>query len=414
MRILYSHRVQSKDGQSVHIEELIGALRRQGHAVDVVGPAFYEQAGFGGGDRSLVATLKARLPAAAYELAELGYNALSIAAILRAGRGHGPSRQGLGGPPDAIYERYNLFHLAGLAARRGLKRPLLLEVNSPLAEERTRHGNLKLVSLARRVEAMTWRGADLVLPVTDVLADHVRAAGVPDERIHVVPNGIDPRLYASLDGLAWRQRLQLGSGEIAIGFVGFVRPWHGLDRVLDRMARDRRANLRLIVAGDGPAIPDLTAQAKSLGIASRVQFLGLVGRADIPPLLAAFDIALQPHVVAYASPLKLFEYMAASRAIVAPSTPNIREVLTDNVDALLVPPDDPDALWQAIAALADDATVRARLGAGARRTLDRRDYTWDGNARRVAALADDLVRVKRAKELSPQRTQRKRTRRTQS
>ncbi|MDB5368323.1 MAG: glycosyltransferase WbuB [Rhodospirillales bacterium] len=401
MRILYSHRVQSKDGQSVHIEELIGALRRQGHAVDVVGPAFYEQAGFGGGDRSLVATLKARLPAAAYEVAELGYNTLSIAAILRAGR-----RQGAKSPPDAIYERYNLFHLAGLAARRALKRPLLLEVNSPLAEERTRHGNLKLVSLARRVEAMTWRGADLVLPVTNVLADHVRAAGVPDERIHVVPNGIDPRLYASLDGRSWRQRLQLGGGEIAIGFVGFVRPWHGLDRVLDHMARDRRANLRLIVAGDGPAIPDLMAQAKSLGIASRVQFLGLIGREDIPPLLAAFDIALQPHVVAYASPLKLFEYMAASRAIVAPSTPNIREVLTDNVDAVLVPPDDPDALWQAVAALADDATLRARLGAGARRTLDTRDYTWDGNARRVAALADDLVRAKRAKELSPRRTQR--------
>jgi glycosyltransferase involved in cell wall biosynthesis len=397
MRILYSHRVQSKDGQSVHIEELTGALRRQGHVVDVVGPAFYEQAGFGGGDRSLVATLKTRLPGAAYELAELGYNAVSVPPLLRAGRA---------GTPDAIYERYNLFHLAGLAARRVLKRPLLLEVNSPLAEERTRHGNLKLVSLARRIEAMTWRGADLVLPVTNVLADHVRAAGVPDQRIHVVQNGIDPRLYASLDARAWRQRLQLGSGEIAIGFVGFVRPWHGLDRVLDRMARDRRANLRLIVAGDGPAIPDLKMQAESLGIAARVQFLGLIGREEIPPLLAAFDVALQPQVVAYASPLKLFEYMAAARAIVAPATPNIREVLTDNVDALLVPSDDPDALWRAVATLADDAELRARLGAGARRTLDARDYTWDGNARRVASLAEDLIRARRANERSRARAQR--------
>ncbi|GIL39042.1 glycosyltransferase family 4 protein [Roseiterribacter gracilis] len=381
MRILYSHRVQSKDGQSVHIEELTGALRRQGHVLDIVGPAFYEQAGFGGGDKSLVSSLKAHLPGAAYELAELGYNAVSIPPLLRAGRAN---------RPDVIYERYNLFHLAGLTARRVLKRPLLLEVNSPLAEERARHGNLKLQRLAKRIEAATWRGADLVLPVTNVLADHVRAAGVPDERIHVVQNGIDPRLYASLDPRPFRARLQLGSGEIAIGFVGFVRPWHGLDRVLDRMARDRRANLRLIIAGDGPAISDLKAQAKALGIASRVQFLGLVERADIPGLLASFDVALQPHVVAYASPLKLFEYMAAARAIVAPATPNIREVLTDKTDALLVQPDDPDDLWGAITALADDAALRTRLGDGARNTLLTRDYTWDGNARRIASLAEML------------------------
>lgn len=385
MRILYSHRVQSKDGQSVHIEELISALRRQGHTVDVVGPAFYEQAGFGGGDRSLVSTLKKSLPGAAYELAELGYNALSTPPLLRAGRAN---------RPDAIYERYNLFHLAGLMARRSLKRPLLLEVNSPLAEERARHGNLKLKSLARRIEAATWRGADLVLPVTNVLADYVRAAGVPEERIHVVQNGIDARLYASLDPRPFREKLQLGNGEVAIGFVGFVRPWHGLDRVLDRMARDRRANLRLIVAGDGPAIPDLKEQARSLGIASRVQFLGLVERHDIPALLAAFDVALQPHVVAYASPLKLFEYMAAARAVVAPSTPNIREILTDGTDALLVQPDDPDALWQGIVQLADDAALRTRLGEGARNTLQTRDYTWDGNARRVAALAEQLCRAR--------------------
>jgi glycosyltransferase involved in cell wall biosynthesis len=391
MRFLYSHRVQSKDGQSVHIEELIGALRRQGHAVDVVGPAFYDAAGFGGGDRSLVASLKAHLPGAAYELAELGYNAVSGPALLRRGRAV---------VPDAIYERYNLFHLAGLAARRVLKRPLLLEVNSPLAEERKRHGDLKLVQLARRIEARTWRGADVVLPVTESLAAYVRAAGVPSERIHVVQNGIDPRRYEALDPRPWRERLGLGPDEIAIGFVGFVRPWHGLDRVLDQMAHDPRAQLRLVVAGDGPVRADLEAQAARLGIAARVQFLGLVGRDEIPSLLAAFDIALQPRVVAYASPLKLFEYMAAARAVVAPAMPNIREILTDGLDALLVE-DDPEALWRAVVALADDALLRARLGAAARRTLEQRDYTWDGNARRIAALAEGLCRNQRDAATSP-------------
>ncbi len=90
-----------------------------------------------------------------------------------------------------IYERYNLFHVAGalLARRRGL--PYLLEVNAPLAEERSRFGNLRLRRLARASENFAWRQADRVLPVTEVLAGHVVAAGVPRPRIVVVPNGID-------------------------------------------------------------------------------------------------------------------------------------------------------------------------------------------------------------------------------
>ncbi len=70
MRILYSHRVGSRDGQSVHIEELVGALRSLGHEVLVVGPGFYEQAHFGGESR-LVPWIRARLPAVVGELAEL-------------------------------------------------------------------------------------------------------------------------------------------------------------------------------------------------------------------------------------------------------------------------------------------------------------------------------------------------------
>ena len=70
MRILYSHRIQSRDGQSVHLEELIGAFRQAGHEVRVVGPGFYDAGDFGGESR-VVARLRALLPAALHEVAEL-------------------------------------------------------------------------------------------------------------------------------------------------------------------------------------------------------------------------------------------------------------------------------------------------------------------------------------------------------
>jgi glycosyltransferase involved in cell wall biosynthesis len=138
-----------------------------------------------------------------------------------------------------------------------------------------------------------------------------------------------------------------------------------------------------VVVGDGPARPVLERQAAALGIADRVRFTGLAPHEAVPSLVAGFDIALQPRAVAYASPLKIFDYMAAGRAIVAPDQPNIREILTDGETALLFDPARPDAVWQAALRLAGDATLRTRLGAAARSEIERRRYTWAGNAARL-------------------------------
>ena len=107
--------------------------------------------------------------------------------------------------------------------------------------------------------------------------------------------------------------------------------------------------------------------------------------------MAGFDIALQPASVPYASPLKLFEYMAAGKAIIAPDQPNIREVLEHRRTALLFDPVSPEAMWQGIETLVRDAALRARLGVAAREEVLRRDFTWAGNARRVVALAEHAL-----------------------
>jgi glycosyltransferase involved in cell wall biosynthesis len=127
-----------------------------------------------------------------------------------------------------------------------------------------------------------------------------------------------------------------------------------------------------------------------LGLADRVRFTGVVGRADIPRLVAAFDVALQPAATPYASPLKLFEYMALGCAIVAPAQPNILEVLDDGTNALLFPPADPKGLSKALDRLLGEPALRSRLGNNARETLARRSYTWAGNATRVIALVRSI------------------------
>jgi glycosyltransferase involved in cell wall biosynthesis len=134
-------------------------------------------------------------------------------------------------------------------------------------------------------------------------------------------------------------------------------------------------------------VPELQALASSLGIASRVSFAGLVPPEQVGGYVKDFDIALQPSATPYASPLKIFDYMAAGCAIVAPDQPNIREVLAHRETALLFSPTEAGALWHAVETLIADSPLRGRLGESAREELQRRDYTWAANASRIINLS---------------------------
>ncbi|HEX4081224.1 MAG TPA: glycosyltransferase family 4 protein [Rhizomicrobium sp.] len=387
MRILYHHRIRSKDGQAVHLEELIAALRREGHEVLLVGPEAFARASFGH-DPKLLALVKKLAPNTIYELLELGYN---LPAWLRLRRICAKFR------PDFIYERYNLYLLAGVWYSKLWGVPLLLEVNAPVARERTSFGGLGLSRLAKWLECWVWRNADYVLPVTTVLGDEIRAAGTDGRRIAVIPNAIDPEKFPYLAETPAPKNEPHLSDKLVLGFTGFVRDWHGLDCVLRLLARpDVPANLHLLILGEGPAVPELLALARELGVSDRVTFAGLVERDTLAHRLAAFDIALLPRCVEYCSPLKLFEYMAAGKAIAAPDQANIREVLEGGVSGLLFPPDQPEAMAEAILSLARDGALRDRLGGAARALIASRGYTWEHNARRVSALGAAAMRAGRA------------------
>lgn len=370
MRILYSHRIQSRDGQSVHIEELVAAFRKAGHQVLVVGPSFYANTGLGGESR-LVAVVRKLLPGWLGELVEFAYNLPAYRRLHRASCTF---------HPDFIYERYNLFYLAGAWYARRHKLLFYLEVNSPLALERARFGGLRAKRFAQWAERFTWRSGDRIMAVTSVLRETIVAANISPERVHVVHNGIDLERYGNLPNTP--QALN----QIVLGFVGFVRSWHGLDSVIAAMENaDRR--IHFLIVGDGPARGALERLATDLGLVNRVRFIGLVPAKDIPSVVVRFDIALQPKANAYASPLKIFEYMAAARAIVAPDQPNIREILADGDTALLFDPDDTGTMWRAVCRLAEDPALRKRLGEAAHREIHEKGYTWSHNARRIIGWA---------------------------
>ncbi|HET6203785.1 MAG TPA: glycosyltransferase family 4 protein [Planctomycetota bacterium] len=367
MRILYAHRTRARDGSAVHIRSLVEAFRARGHEVLEVSPPIR-----GGG--GTVLERPGGLRRAAREAAEYAYIPYGAWRLLRAARAF---------RPDFLYQRYAFADASGILAAGVTSRPLVLEVNSPLARELHRTRGLLLPGLGARVERTILRRASRLAVVSGVLRDEVEGWGVERSRILLTPNGVDlARFRPDLDGAGIRKRLGLPA-EGVLGFVGYLRPWHRLDLVLEAMATPGLRGARLLVVGEGPARGALEERARAAGLAERVLFTGEVAHAEVPLHVAAFDVALLPAINPYASPLKIFEYLACAKAVVAPRQRNVEEIVRDEREALLFPPEDPLALARAIARLLDDPGARAALGRAGRERLLAGRFTWEGNVERV-------------------------------
>jgi glycosyltransferase involved in cell wall biosynthesis len=265
-------------------------------------------------------------------------------------------------------------------------------VNSPIFEERTRYDGLSLQRLARWSQATIWNAADQLLPVTNVMAEIIRSYGVAPEKITVIHNGINLKEFGqNRPALSSRAALELDN-KLVLGFTGFVRQWHGLDQVIAMIAKDPPGSRRhLLIVGDGPERLNLEKLALSLNVQDRVIFTGMIAREKIPEYVSTFDIALQPAVVAYASPLKLIEYLALGKAIVAPAQPNMCELLTDQYNALLFDPAQPDGMLQAIDRLCQNMQLRETISNNARATIADKKLTWDANAQQVVSLFERSI-----------------------
>jgi glycosyltransferase involved in cell wall biosynthesis len=389
VRILYHHRTQALDGQRVHIRELQKALRAAGHEVHEVAPVTADEPA-GAVPRPTWRRrcfgLLARLaPRGVYDLLELAYNLVGYRKLARAIHEF---------QPDFIYERYASNTVAGVWVSQRFGVPLLLEVNSPLAEEKRRLKTLWFYRLCRRLESYVLNRATCVLAVTGALQQILaNQEGMSPERIHVVQNGVRPEAFRVPTAVSRARRYQLGfEDRVVIGAIGFFREWHGIDLLLECVARNPilRKRASVLLVGKAQALKGLKKLARKLGIEQQVVFTGSVPHDEVPAYLGAIDVALIPRAVEYASPLKLFEYMAAGKAIVAPRQDNLLEVLTEDVDALCFHPEDAIDMEEALVKTVSDSGLRSRLGEQARRTIDRQRLTWDGNAARLLQVFQEI------------------------
>jgi glycosyltransferase involved in cell wall biosynthesis len=294
---------------------------------------------------------------------------------------------------DFVYERYSLWHAAGLARARALGVPFILEVNSPLPDEAEKFRSLAHRELANGIAELLIREADGLVCVSEAVAEWVASRRKTDDGVWLVPNGVDAEIFSP------QASGSPGSGSdsdaLLVAFAGSFRPWHGVDDLLNafRLVVEQRCPAaRLICVGDGPLRGSLQEQVDRAGLADRVQLPGAVPQSEVARLLREARVAVAPYPAIepfYFSPLKVFEFMSLGLPVVTADVQGMRDLVPHGLRGLLYEAGNIQALADSIGRLlVDDAEAR-RIGSNGREWV-LANATWD---RRVESILEKIERL---------------------
>jgi glycosyltransferase involved in cell wall biosynthesis len=288
---------------------------------------------------------------------------------------------------DLLYERYSLWSYAAMEFAEARRIPSLLEVNAPLIEEQAKHRGLHHREAAAMVAQRVFAAASAIVCVSEGVADYVRNQVQTRDKVHVVPNGVNLERFRQATPL-------LESREFTVGFVGTLKPWHGVETLLEAFALLKVSDKRLLLVGDGPERIKLEARASELGLIGQVLFTGAVSPDVVPNYLVSMDVAVAPYPRLenfYFSPLKLYEYMAAAVPVVASRIGQMTNVIQHDGNGLLYSPGDTEELAGLLEQLYHQPSLRQRLAKAARR--DVAGYSWDKVLQKMLNLTEVGVSV---------------------
>jgi glycosyltransferase involved in cell wall biosynthesis len=353
MNIVYHHRTQAQGAAGTHIRQLVQAFEKLGHTVDIVSPPFVKDPR--SVEEQAVGVERSRIPQLIFESYEIFYNWISF---FRLAMKLGRKKYSL------MYERYAIFNIAGLLAARSRGIPIFIEVSftsrTKLFPRRTR----LLSGVAYLVDKALFRHVDAIIAVSSVLQrDLITYFHVDPSKILVIPNAVDETAFhPGISGKPVREKYVLG-GHHVIGFVGGFYPWHGLDFLIDCVpdVLKRFPETKILLVGDGAVRKDLERKVGRLGLGKNVIFSGSISHKEVPSYIAAFDIGVMPDSNAYGSPLKILEYMAMKKVVVAPRLSPVEEILKAEEQGVLFDRLNKEQLVSALIRVLNDADLRRRV-----------------------------------------------------
>jgi glycosyltransferase involved in cell wall biosynthesis len=365
----------------VHISGIVRAFEKMGHRVILSSPTgidpretagsspFVEPRSVSGSWAGL-ASLSRAFPRGLFEILEFLYNIPAFWRNLRLARRHGCG---------LIYERHAffLFSTALVAGLCGC--PLVVEVNELVGDSRIRAQPL-FSALARWTDRFLFRRARLVVAVSPYLKRRIEQYGVPAARILVLPNGVAEEELATPPEPSTPLARVPPDCSFTLCFAGWLVEWHRLDFLIEALAVPEFAGVLLVLIGEGPLRSDLESRARALGV--RLHCAGALAHSAVAGALRGMDACVVPHSNEYRSPIKLFEYMAQERPVLAPRTEPIESVLTDGKEGLLFAPLDVGSFRSSLRKILGSKELRESIGHAARLSV-KEEHTWEHHARKI-------------------------------
>ncbi len=306
---------------------------------------------------------------------------------------------------DVVYARD--FHTAVMAwmPRWIFGKKLVYEINGLASEEVKLKGNsfgLQLFStLVRGAERVAALSSNLIISVTPQIASYlVTRFHVSPSKVEIVGNGVDPEKFLPIRDPAllndWRKRLGIEEKDRVIGFVGNLAPWQGIDILIESALRllIRMERLKFLIVGDGVMKPRLLTRVTEQGFGQAFIFTGMMSYETVPLLINVADICVAPFIAQRnketgVSPLKVFEYLACGKPVIASRIEGL-EVIERTGVGILVEPQDSADLESALVKLLNDPQLCEEMG---RRGLEvaREEFSWESRVATIEHLLTGLA-----------------------
>ena len=304
--------------------------------------------------------------------------------------------------PDVVISRLSLLRFSSLLLCQKRKIPFIVEIdNPPIYENNTFYGKdyFHLSFFSESIERRNLFHADAIIVISNILRDYFISKGVPEDKLFFIPNGADPDKFFPKSRDVYLVR-QLGiDDKLVVGWIG--SGWKWLENIVEMVAKILACNknMKFLFVGGCPDKILLQEIARKLECHDRVILQGYVPYNEIPRYLSVMDIVLAPYPhmnLWYPSPMKVFEYMASGKVVIASAEGQLKEVIKDGYNGCFFYPDIQDDLVNKVQVLLNSPDLRKRMGDNARKTVLEK-YTWSHHARSIESILLDVLKKRKCR-----------------
>jgi len=303
--------------------------------------------------------------------------------------------------PDAIYLRQALFEIFLPIIARFFRVPYVIEKNGIMEDElRSRGFNEIVIKMLRLAEEINFRLSDKIICVTEGIKREIaRRYRVNEGKLVVIPNGANIELFRPLDKHECRRKLGLERDAFYIGFVGSFAPWQGLEVLIEAAKQVKEqgySQIRYILVGDGEQESILRQKVQEYKLEQEILFTGRVAYQEVVYYINACDVAVAPftkkrNAIIGLSPLKLFEYLACGRPVIASRVDGVKDVIEEGECGYLFEAGDAEELAKRIIQSYQERETLQEMGLRGRRLVEGK-YSWRAIAERVAEVLIEIAK----------------------